>query len=130
MPRGNSQAHGGKDRSCFASGIERLVDLVCNNGDRAPTGAGGKVAIDSSEASDAANKALVVIVAEVSAGGDRYLSAKLMADVTGESMMRNFLANIDLISRLHDSGPDGQRSTGLALSVVLRRFGDDDNKLW
>ena len=100
------------------------------SGGRASTSAGGGgVAGDSSEASEDASKTLVVTESGVGAIGDLYLSAKTEADVTSDSMLRKFPANVDLISRLHGSGRDEQGSTGLAWSVVLRRFGGGDSGL-
>ena len=63
-----------------------FVDRLRVDGGRASTGTGGgRVAGESSEASEDASKALVVTEAGVGVEGDLYLSANFGADVIGES---------------------------------------------
>ena len=92
MPGGNSQEHGGKSFSRFASEIERLVEFVRSNVGRALGRSAGAI---SSEASDAVNKDLITLDATVSAGGLRYLSAKLAVGVN-VGPLRYFSANVDV----------------------------------
>ena len=82
MPGAKSQEHGGSNRSRFASGMDRLVDLMRTEG-RATSRAtgGGPTGAASSEASDAVNKPVVVLDAVGSAGGEHYLSATLIVGV-------------------------------------------------
>ena len=54
--------------------------------------------IESFEASGSVNKALVVLAAANSTGGERCRYAKPMHDVACDSMWRNFSANVDVES--------------------------------
>ena len=105
-PGRNSQEHGGKSRSRFASGTERLVDLVRRDGGRTPA---GTAEIESSEASDAVNKALVFSEDADSAGRERYLSGKLGVGVDDDPALRYLLANVD--GNLDTKAP-GRPTTG------------------
>ena len=93
-----------------------------------PTGSGGGIctlgSADELETGDS-NNALLAVKAGLGLAGERYRSAKLAVDVTGESTRRNRSTNSVEMSRVHGSDPAAQGLTEVGARAEFRRPGGD-----